>query len=362
MGEGSNQIAWWRNDGSEVFAQGTIGDSVRGASSLGAADLSGDGLLDVVAASYDGKEVFWLEQLSIETAEAVELPAWDLGASPEIVSLSASSTLADDKIPDRYAATNVFDGDPRTCWVEGREDGGLAETISVEFSPPIKVAALEVMPGFYDTRYWEANSRVASLGITVTDSMGIDHQTHAELEDAMRPQTVEIGSRDIWKVELAILSVHPGSRWNDTCLAEIAFLSRGNRVPVLTAPRVADKPPVGASVSMVSQIDQWFWDSRRDGTFTHKADMPGSRESGLFEFGTWSFADGRIELKVLYRFGRRGVGAYQKPSGESEGPSPAVGGYKEYEDFFEWGEWIRSENWEAVTKGTSKVIPGYLEH
>jgi hypothetical protein len=58
---GTGTIAWWRNDGGNpiVWTQQTLSSSFGGARSVHAADLDGDGDLDVVGAALTGNEFAW---------------------------------------------------------------------------------------------------------------------------------------------------------------------------------------------------------------------------------------------------------------------------------------------------------------
>jgi hypothetical protein len=60
-GAGNNTIAWWRNDGGNpiVWTAQTIGTGFNGARSVHAADLDGDGDIDVVGAALLSNEIAW---------------------------------------------------------------------------------------------------------------------------------------------------------------------------------------------------------------------------------------------------------------------------------------------------------------
>ena len=262
--------------------------------------------------------------MSEDAVGNVVLPDWDKSETPKIVSVETSSMLSDAKEENKYSGFKMFDGDPRTSWVEGKDDEGIGESVTIVISPPVKADALEIMPGYFDSRYWASNNRIASLVLIIADDVGVEHGLEVTLEDSMRPQTIEIGSQSIWKIHLKIESVYSGDRWNDTCLAELSVIRSGGRVVLLDAERVANTPPVDKAVSFGGQIDMWHWNFYRDGTFTHYADRPGALEPRLVENGIWSFSNGRIDLTVLYRYGERGVGDFQKPSsGDDDGPGPA---------------------------------------
>lgn len=350
VGRSGREVAWWHNNGSAAFTRRTVGTEMAVPSSIVATEFTGDGLLEVVATSYDDAEVAWWEQLPEAEAAATELPDWQRGLPTEVVAITSSSHLIDSGDEERYAPARLLDGDPRTSWVEGREDSGTGETVSIELSPPVVADTIRIMPGYFDSRYWSANNRVAAARITVQDDTGTQHVYEAPVVDAMQTQSVRIGSRSIWKIDLEITDVYSGDRWDDTCIAELSLERSGNRVPMRTAPRVDGAPPAGAVVAGGSQIDSWSWRFYRDGTFVHRSYVATERERELSEHGTWSFVGGELQLTIHHRQGTYGVGEFREPSGEPGGPGPMLGSYEAYQEFSDWGTWSASEPWATFSE------------
>ena len=54
---GDNTVAWYENDGNQVFAPQVISSAALGASSVATGDLNGDGHLDVVSASENDSRI-----------------------------------------------------------------------------------------------------------------------------------------------------------------------------------------------------------------------------------------------------------------------------------------------------------------
>ncbi|MCD4694484.1 hypothetical protein K8R62_03960 [bacterium] len=158
-----------------------------------------------------------------------------------------------------YYACKAFDGDQKTAWVEGSEDGGVGEWISVPLermsdiskfpdtclddmcSKKIKINKFNIFNGFGESKeLWEKNNRVKEIKIIFNDSKEII----LEIPDIYGYQTIDLPeeittNRFLAKVE--ILDVYKGSEYNDTAITEIRFLSfidndyilsEGNIVPV----------------------------------------------------------------------------------------------------------------------------------
>jgi formylglycine-generating enzyme len=139
---------------------------------------------------------------------------------------SASSTLADDKIPGRYGADKAFDGNPLTSWVEGTDDEGVGEYIKLSFSQEITVDAIEVMPGYFDDRFWIRNNRIKRLEVrTEKNSFTLGFQ------DEMKAQISHLdGTMTFTEIVFRIVDTYKGSSWDDTCIAEIAFFLAGEKI------------------------------------------------------------------------------------------------------------------------------------
>ncbi|MCA9247362.1 MAG: VCBS repeat-containing protein, partial [Planctomycetales bacterium] len=58
---GSDTVAWYENDGNQAFTQHVISDSARGAINVFAADVDGDGDMDALSASADDDTIAWYE-------------------------------------------------------------------------------------------------------------------------------------------------------------------------------------------------------------------------------------------------------------------------------------------------------------
>ena len=141
--------------------------------------------------------------------------------------LSASSSLADSKIADRYSPDKAFDGDPLTSWVEGVEGNGQGQILEIAFEKKIMIDAIEVMPGYFDQKYWQRNNRIRELKVSF-DSQS--EPISLTFTDDMVSQRISIELAVVKSAEFEIAGTFKGTSWDDTCIAEIAFYLKGERV------------------------------------------------------------------------------------------------------------------------------------
>jgi VCBS repeat-containing protein len=67
ISQNEDKIAWYENNGNQVFTTHTVSTSVRGPNAVHAADLDGDGDTDVLSASTDDDMIAWYENDGSET-------------------------------------------------------------------------------------------------------------------------------------------------------------------------------------------------------------------------------------------------------------------------------------------------------
>ena len=160
----------------------------------------------------------------------------------------ATSFLDDARFPGRYAVGRAFDGDLTTSWVEGTDGPGIGERIA--FLLPHDTGRIEVLAGYGEERYYLLNNRVkqATLRILLLRSGVTEiawsyrfeavHTMELSFENVFRFQSFPLdgvhlpasvgngnpGPRDQLFAVLEITEVYPGTRWDDTCIAEIRFV------------------------------------------------------------------------------------------------------------------------------------------
>ena len=124
-----------------------------------------------------------------------------------------------------FQATNLVDGDLTTPWQEGANGAGLGEWVRFEFTQPVELARLEILNGYQkdDERYL-GNPRVRL--VMVEYSSGATQLV--ELSDVRDPQIVNPTSEAVEWVKLAIVSVYPGDKWEDTALSEVRIYEKSD--------------------------------------------------------------------------------------------------------------------------------------
>lgn len=332
-------IVVWEN-ADDGFSQRALLDD-QGINAVVPADVDRDGIMDLLSADRYGTGVVWHRHLP-----PGDYPSWGFDDRSALVNLRASSHLSDDAIADRYAVDKAFDGDPRTSWVEGVEGDGVGEWIDLVIEPPARIDALELMPGYFDQAFWEANNRVSQILLSVTDELGQESTLSFDLDDSMTIQTLPLGDRRVWKLKLEVAAVSAGSRWQDTPIAEVGLLRSGSRVPITSLPpssipepwQVAfEQGPIdfafGLPGGQTSSRGLTFW---RDGVFRllrEESDGTSERAVGRWEY---SAETDLVRLTALMRTGRRGEGGLAERSPGDPGGAMSPRGHNRYVEYISW--------------------------
>ena len=160
--------------------------------------------------------------------------SWYCGGMIEVT--SASSSLPTSK-SGSYAAVNLHDSDVRTAWVEGKEDYGVGESITLKSSGAY-IDRIDIWNGYQKSpELYTKNSRVKVLKLYINDKPSI--LLHLEdtpavqyfnleklIEQTTTSSTSETPSTEQPKprtLRFEIMEVYPGSKWKDTAISEINF-------------------------------------------------------------------------------------------------------------------------------------------
>ncbi len=137
----------------------------------------------------------------------------------KIVSVTASSTLREKHV--QHVPERIVDGKLTTAWVEAADGQGTGESVTVTFDGVYTVSAFTIHAGYHlDTLRYTSNSRPKEVTVSFSDGTVYTFT----LSDTMNGQTVLLPEPvETDCVVLTILSVYPGSKYEDTCISEISF-------------------------------------------------------------------------------------------------------------------------------------------
>lgn len=135
-----------------------------------------------------------------------------------------------------YEPASLFDGITSNAWVEAVDGPGIGEWVEFELTRPTVGLSIHngiqmYEEGLYqfdfsghsrDHAYYESifeqNNRVRTL---ILEALGTGFQKRIELEDSRTPTRLDTLYLPAGRYRLTVEAVYPGSRWDDTCLAEL---------------------------------------------------------------------------------------------------------------------------------------------
>lgn len=139
-----------------------------------------------------------------------------------------SSVTASSHLEEYYQSTgqlshvpeNTIDGSYRTAWVENAAGDGIGEWIKLDFDRTYAINGIEISNGYKKSaELYEKNSRLSRVRLHFSDGSYQDYDLDDTFEGAQRltfPKPVTTNS-----ITLEILSVYPGSKYQDTCITEL---------------------------------------------------------------------------------------------------------------------------------------------
>ena len=137
--------------------------------------------------------------------------------------LYASSELEDKN--GRYSVKNIIDENTSTAWVEGKENSGINEfiTIYIPGHPRVsfglyKIKKIGIINGYAKNNdIFKQNNRVKKLRLEYGD-----HVRTFALKDTIVMQYLKFNEPVLMKkFKITILDVYKGSKYDDTCISEI---------------------------------------------------------------------------------------------------------------------------------------------
>ena len=135
---------------------------------------------------------------------------------------SECSSILHDSTNKDYGSTRVLDGDFSTVWSEGVSGYGKGEWIRLDFDSIYTIEKIKIVNGLVNKKngYYN-NNRPKSLELIFSDG---SRQTVYLEDDNIGYQVVNINPVDSNYIEFTIKSVYYGTKYNDTCIADIEIL------------------------------------------------------------------------------------------------------------------------------------------
>ena len=135
---------------------------------------------------------------------------------------SECSSILHDSTNKNYGSTKVLDGDFSTVWSEGVSGYGNGEWIILDFDNIYTVKKIKIVNGLVNKKngYYN-NNRPKSLTLQFSD--GSSQNINLE-DDNTGYQVVNINAVETSYVKFVINSVYYGTKYDDTCIADIEIL------------------------------------------------------------------------------------------------------------------------------------------
>lgn len=137
----------------------------------------------------------------------------DLFYFPE--KITASSELIEGAV--RYSSVNLSNLNLDEPWAEGAKGFGIGESISFLCNAEEMI----ICTGFISVKkdyLWQQNSRPKDILVLFKKS---GNSERIELKDSPNPQNINFGFIYSGEVEIKILDVYPGIKYDDTCIHSI---------------------------------------------------------------------------------------------------------------------------------------------
>ena len=137
----------------------------------------------------------------------------------------ASSTL-NSQGSKNYKATNLFDCDPETAWVEGVKGHGIGQWIQVKKASSylegswVSIGTISILNGYAKSdKAWRENGRVKRLKVYCNGKP----KYILELQNSRSLQSFNVDISKGATIKFEILDVYPGTKYQDTVISEIEF-------------------------------------------------------------------------------------------------------------------------------------------
>lgn len=139
--------------------------------------------------------------------------------------VEADSVLVDDtNIGFNYEPAMVSDQDFSTSWCT--KGGGAKGELIMTFQEFVKAEKVGIVPGFGrdDVIYFQ-NNRIKELEISFATDGDFGDAKTVELSDEYKMHFIDLEGAEFNKVKFEIKDIYKGSKYKDTCIAEVDFWS-----------------------------------------------------------------------------------------------------------------------------------------
>ena len=160
----------------------------------------------------------------------MEDAVWSGGYGQIYADSTWESSIVDQKGTHNNSASALVDGNLETSWQEGVSGDGLGESVMLDFGRDVEVVAVEMYLGNHRTDEWFYKNNVPSQ--VTLQCYGAQDGAFEEVivfkESHARGATCVVFNRPVSLryLELFIDSVYKGSKYDDTCIAEIKVYGR----------------------------------------------------------------------------------------------------------------------------------------
>jgi hypothetical protein len=178
------------------------------------------------------KNRYFIQHTDYEAVASSTLKPQTAPAPTPQTSASESSSAPEE--PKNYEVVNIK-GMGTGTWAEGVDGDGIGQNITLTVNKPKPLDAILIMPGYkdYDATLWAKNNRVAELEITLNGEHTFTVAIPDEQFSEPYPIPVRGYTKPVSTVKLVIKKVHPGTRYHDTCIAQVAL-----RIPLAQKPKI----------------------------------------------------------------------------------------------------------------------------
>lgn len=142
------------------------------------------------------------------------------------IRIQASSFLFDSKSPLKYSIQNAFDGNPATSYVENTEDDLMKIVFrKIPIRKELQIDFMIINGYAASLSLYNSNNRIKKSGLKNSDNEPFlvqlnDNDLTYQIKSINRPVDAYTGL-----FEFIVEEIYLGEKYNDTCLAELNFLS-----------------------------------------------------------------------------------------------------------------------------------------